>query len=149
MECTPHSLDRDQNQEPKKSPEAKKSHEQHQRIFWTIRGGYRSLPNKTRVLRQIAPESSPESSAKSLSQKFFGGYLFCPWQKCTENCGQEYSTNLPSARKRLQMKIWRFFFAFAFVMERQICSTRFSFAFAFAMVMLGTHKPQQQATLTN
>ena len=32
----------------------------------------RALPNKTRALRQIAPESSPESSAKSLSQKFFG-----------------------------------------------------------------------------
>ena len=27
---------------------------------------------KARVSRQIAPESSPESSAKSLSQKFFG-----------------------------------------------------------------------------
>ena len=26
---------------------------------------------------------------------------------------------------------------------------RFSFVFAFVMVMLGTHKPQQQATLTN
>ena len=32
----------------------------------------RALPNKTRVLRRIAPESSPESSARSLSQKFFG-----------------------------------------------------------------------------
>ena len=31
-----------------------------------------ALPNKTRVLRQFAPESSPKSSAKSLSQKFFG-----------------------------------------------------------------------------
>ena len=56
------------NREPKKNPKAKKSHEQRQRVFWTIRGGYRSLPFKTRVLRQIAPESS----AKSLSQKFFG-----------------------------------------------------------------------------
>ena len=34
-------------QEPKK-PKAKKSHEQHQRIFWTIRGGYRSLPHKNK-----------------------------------------------------------------------------------------------------
>ena len=34
-------------------------------------GGYRSLPGKTRVLRQIAPESSPERSAKSLSHSFF------------------------------------------------------------------------------
>ena len=54
---------------PKRNPKAKKSHEQYQRIFWTIRGHY---PNKTRVLRQIAAETSPESSAKSLSHKFFG-----------------------------------------------------------------------------
>ena len=40
-------------------------------------------------------------------------------------------------------------FRFAFVMERQINSPKFSFAFAFVMVMLGTHKPQQRATLTN
>ena len=39
--------------------------------FWTIRGGYRSLSSKTRVLRQIAPESSPERSGKSLSHSFF------------------------------------------------------------------------------
>ena len=32
----------------------------------------RAVANKTRVLRQIAPENSPESSAKSLLQKFFG-----------------------------------------------------------------------------
>ena len=57
---------------PKRTPKPKNSHEQHQRIFWRIRGGYRSLANKTRVLRQSAPESSAESSAKSLSQKFFG-----------------------------------------------------------------------------
>ena len=50
----------------------RRSHEQRQRISWTIRGGYQSLSIKTRVLRQIAPESSPERSAKSLSQKFFG-----------------------------------------------------------------------------
>ena len=56
---------------------------------------------------------------------------------------------IPSARKWLQMKIWRFDFAVAFVMERQMNSPRFSFAFTFVMVMLGTHKPQQQATLTN
>ena len=48
----------------------------------------------------------------------------------------------------LQMKIWGFVFAFAFVMESQINSPRFSFAFAFTMIMLGTHKPQQQAALT-
>ena len=56
---------------PKRTHKAKKSHEQHQRIFWTIRGGYRSLPSKTKVLRQISPESSPERSAKSLSHSFF------------------------------------------------------------------------------
>ena len=33
--------------------------------------GYQSLPSKTRVLRQIAPESSLERSAKSLSHSFF------------------------------------------------------------------------------
>ena len=57
-------------------------------------------------------------------------------------------TLLPSARKRLQMKIWGFIFAFAFEMERQIHSLSFSFAFTLVMIMLGTHKPQQQATLT-
>ena len=59
------------SQEPKRTHKAKNSHEQHQRIFWTFLGGYRSLPNKTRVLRQITPESSPERSAKSLSHSFF------------------------------------------------------------------------------
>ena len=33
---------------------------------------WRALHNKTRLLRRIAPESSPETSAKSLSKKFFG-----------------------------------------------------------------------------
>ena len=32
----------------------------------------RALPNKNNGLKQITPESSPESSAKSLSRKFFG-----------------------------------------------------------------------------
>ena len=39
-----------------------------------------TFPIKIRVLRKIAPESSPESSAKSLSRKFFGVPFFCPWQ---------------------------------------------------------------------
>ena len=39
---------------------------------WNFLNISRALPNKTRVLRQIAPESSPESAAKSLSQEFFG-----------------------------------------------------------------------------
>ena len=46
------------------------------------------------------------------------------------------------------MKIWGFAFAFAFVLERQINFLRFSFAFAFVTIMLGKHKPHQQATLT-
>ena len=53
-----------------------KKEPQTQKIAQTIPKNFlnnsRALPNKTRVLRQIAPESSPESSAKSLSQKFFG-----------------------------------------------------------------------------
>ena len=56
---------------PKRTHKAKKLHEQHQRTFWTIRGGYRSFSSKTWVLRQIAPESSPERLAKSLSHSFF------------------------------------------------------------------------------
>ena len=42
----------------------------------------RPLPNKTRVLRQIARESSPESSAKSLSHKFVG----VPFLSLTLSC---------------------------------------------------------------
>ena len=61
--------------------------------------------------------------------------------------GEDGKMKLPSAQKILHIKIWRFLFAFAFVMERQINSPRFSFAFAFIMIMSGTHKPQQQATL--
>ena len=56
------------------------------------------------------------------------------------------SKSLPSARKRLQIKNLDLF-SLAFVMERQINSPRCSFAFAFVVIMLGTHKPQQQATL--
>ena len=39
-------------------------------------------------------------------------------------------------------------FHIRFRMERRINSPRFSFTFVFAMIMLGTHKPQQEATLT-
>ena len=42
--------------------------------------GIGSLPNKTRVLRQIAPESSPERSTKSLSHSFFVVPCLCPRQ---------------------------------------------------------------------
>ena len=55
---------------------------------------------------------------------------------------------IPSTQKRLQMKILGLVFAFSFVMERQINFPRFSFAFAFVKIMLGKHKPQQQATPT-
>ena len=40
-------------------------------------GATRSLPSKTRGLRQITPESSPEQLANSLSQNFFV-IPFCP-----------------------------------------------------------------------
>ena len=45
-------------------------------IFSTIRGGYRSSPSKTRVLRQIATESSSKRSATFLSHNSLW-YLFC------------------------------------------------------------------------
>ena len=38
---------------------------------------------------------------------------------------------LPSARKRLQLKIWRFYFAVAFIMERQINSPHIFFCICF------------------
>ena len=75
--CTGHPLDTCLQEvvatnlisEAEEEPQSQKtSHEQHQRIFWTIRGAYRSLPSKTRL---FAPESSPERSAKSLSHCFF------------------------------------------------------------------------------
>ena len=54
---------------------------------------------------------------------------------------------LPSAQKRLQMKIWRFYFAFAFAMERQIKSPRFSFRFRFRNDHVG-HAQATTAGLT-
>ena len=56
---------------------------------------------------------------------------------------------VPSARKGLQMKMWRFYFAFAFVMERLINSPQILFRICFVMVMLGKWRLQQQAILTN
>ena len=80
----------------------KKSHEQHQRIFWTIRGGYRSLPSRTRVLRQIAPESSPERSAKSLSHSFFCGAFSVPKFR-RHFCLKRYKTrHTPEKRDRIK-----------------------------------------------
>ena len=52
-------------QEPKKNPQSPKIARTAPKKFLN---NSRALPNKTRVLRQIAPESSPESSVKSLSQ---------------------------------------------------------------------------------
>ena len=54
---------------PKKEPQSQKIAQTAPKNFLS---NSRALPNKTRVLRQLAPESSPESSAKSLSQKLFG-----------------------------------------------------------------------------
>ena len=68
-------------------------------------------------------------------------------ERVASACRKLPVTKLPV--RGFSMKIWRFDFAFAFVMESQINSPRFSFTLAFVMVMLGTHKPQQQATLTN
>ena len=56
-------------QEPKKEPQSQKIARRAPKNFLN---NSRARLNKTSVLRQIAPESSPESSAKSLSQKFFG-----------------------------------------------------------------------------
>ena len=60
-------------QGPKRASKAQKSHEQTAPKNCLINS--RVLPKKTRVLRQIAPESSPESSAKSLSHTFFVPFL--------------------------------------------------------------------------
>ena len=89
---------RQQSQFIKTSHKAKKSHEQHQRIFWTIRGGCRSVPSKSRVSRQIVPESSPERSAKSLSQSFIV-LLFCPQQESNMNQTQRHFCFVWEAQK--------------------------------------------------
>ena len=63
------------DQGPKKNPKAQKNARTVPKNSLKNSG---ALPNKTRVLRQITPESSPESSAKSLSQKFFGVPFLSP-----------------------------------------------------------------------
>ena len=68
--CFTCSLPCKQQSGAKKDSQNQKSHEQHQLIFWSTRGVTGSLPSKTRVLRKIAPQSSPERSAKSLSRSF-------------------------------------------------------------------------------
>ena len=57
------------SREPQKNLKADRSHEETKEFPEQFEG---NIPNKTKVLRQIAPESSPESSVPSLSQKFFG-----------------------------------------------------------------------------
>ena len=52
-----------------------------------------------------------------------------------------------SARKRLQMRICGAFSRFRFC-KLYVNSPRQSFVFAFVMNMLGTHRPQQLATIT-
>ena len=53
----------------KKEPQSQKNRTNRPKNFLNNSG---ALPNKTRDFRQIAPESSPESLAKSVSHKFFG-----------------------------------------------------------------------------
>ena len=50
--------------------------------------------------------------------------------------------------ERLQMKIWRFLIiSFRFRNGKAKKVPHISLALTFVMIMLGTHKPQQQATL--
>ena len=72
-----HLVRKQKNQEPKRTRKTQKSHEKHQRIFWIIRGGYWSLPSKTRALRQITPESSSENVRLNLCHTASLWYLFC------------------------------------------------------------------------
>ena len=78
------------NSGAKKEPQSQKIARTAPKNFLNNSRGYRSLPIKTRALRQIAPESSPESSAKSLSQKFFGVPFLClivlPHNSCGDWC---------------------------------------------------------------
>ena len=60
---------RGDGREPKEEPQSQKIARTAPKNFLN---NSRALPNKTRVLRQIAPETSPKSSAKSFSHKFFG-----------------------------------------------------------------------------
>ena len=90
-----------QTQEPKKNPKAQKSHEQHQRIFWTIRGGYRSLPKlaikqgfEANRARKFARKLGEISVAKALWGTFYvpdkmGGFGWQPKSLCWKSlmCG--------------------------------------------------------------
>ena len=59
------------DQGPKRTHKAKIRANSTKEFSLSIRGGYRSSSSKIRALRQIAPESLPERSAKSLSHSFF------------------------------------------------------------------------------
>ena len=69
----------------KKEPQSQKLARTAPKNFLNNSRGLPVITIKTRVSRQITPESSPESSAKSLSQKFFGvpflslNYTNCLW----------------------------------------------------------------------
>ena len=65
-------------QEPKRTHKAKNRANSTKEFAEQFDGVTGSLPSKTRVLRQIAPESSPERSAKSLSRSFFVVPLLSP-----------------------------------------------------------------------
>ena len=95
-------------QEPQRTHEAKKSHEQHQRIFWTIRRGYRSLPSKTRVSRQITPESSPERSPKSLSHGFFVAPFLSPSyaRKLWADFSFPWGSEIQRKSEKISKRVW-------------------------------------------
>ena len=65
-----------------------KKEPQSQKIARTVPKNFlnnsKALQSKTRALRQIAPESSPESSAKSLLHKFFGVHFLSLMKDFTE-----------------------------------------------------------------
>ena len=65
-------------QEPRRTPTAKKSHEQHQIIVWTIRGDYRPVPSKTRVLRANRTKMFTRTFGQNLCHTVSLWYLFCP-----------------------------------------------------------------------
>ena len=59
----------------KRTPKPKNHTNSAKEFSEQIRGGYRSLPIKTRVLRQIAPQNSPKVR-RNLCRKNSLGYLF-------------------------------------------------------------------------
>ena len=79
----------------------------------------------------------------------FRGFPFCSWPTRSQGKDQKGVRKRGTIRtETITNENPEILFRFRFVMKRQINSPRISFAFAFVMIMLGTHKPQQQATLT-